>query len=435
MLSAAAVALSAVPGRASAAPRAASGALSWASPGESSGAATPASAARGTSAPEPVRLTLPAPSGPYPVGTVALRLVDPNRPDPWVARPYRELMVSVRYPAEQVSGHPRAPQMAPGEAAAFARFNSWQGVPGDRVDWAATRTHAHQGAPVAAGRFPVVLYSPGAGDPRSLGTTLCDDLASRGYAVVAVDHTYDAGAVEFPGGRVELTVLPAELAKAVPDPEHPDPAKLAPLLKKTVDVRVADVRSVLDRLPDVLPRGLAAAMDFGRLGMFGHSAGGFTALQAMDQDRRIAAAANFDGVTAYVADDGDHGYLSPVAAHGLDRPFLLVGKDGNTRRTVPSWDALWRHSTGPRHGLTLRGAEHATYTDAEPLVPQIARALRLPCDTVTSLIGTVPPRRAVTTERVCLAAFFAHYLRGTITAAPGPLEWPALRFPDLRPFA
>jgi 8-oxo-dGTP pyrophosphatase MutT (NUDIX family) len=58
----------------------------------------------------------------------------------------------------------------------------------------------------------VLLYSPGAGDPRALGTTLCDDLASRGYAVVTVDHTYDAGAVEFPGGRVELSVLPAEFA-------------------------------------------------------------------------------------------------------------------------------------------------------------------------------------------------------------------------------
>jgi dienelactone hydrolase len=433
VLSAAAVALSAVPGRATA--------------GSGSGTATtppaqapcpdtpvPAATSRSTSGAGRVRLTLPAPSGPYPVGAVALRLVDPTRPDPWVARPYRELMVSVRYPAHQVSGHPRAPQMLPGEAVAFAGLNSLQGVPGDRVDWGATLTHAHRGAPVAPGRFPVVLYSPGAGDPRSLGTTLCDDLASRGHVVVAVDHTYDAGAVEFPRGRVELTVLPAEFAKVAPDPEHADPAKVAPLLRKTVDVRVADVRFVLDLLPEALAPGLRAAVDLGHVGVFGHSGGGFTALQAMYEDPRIAAAANFDGVTAYVQDDGDRGYLSPVAAHGLDRPFLLVGKDGSTRRTVPSWDSLWEHSTGPRHGITLRGAEHGTYTDAEPLVPQIARALPLPCGTVESLIGTIPPRRAITTERACLAAFFDHYLRAD-AAVSRPLEWPALRFPDLRPFA
>ncbi|WOP38612.1 hypothetical protein RKE32_34985 [Streptomyces sp. Li-HN-5-13] len=45
-----------------------------------------------------------------------------------------------------------------------------------------------------------------------MGTTLCDDLASRGYVVVTLDHTYDATAVQFPGGRVERTVLPAEFA-------------------------------------------------------------------------------------------------------------------------------------------------------------------------------------------------------------------------------
>jgi len=431
VLSAAAVALSALPGRAAAAPVAAARAGSGTAPRRGQ---VPAARASDDAEPGLLPVALPAPGGPYPVGTVALRLVDRSRPDPWVARPYRELMVSVRYPAYRVAGYPRAPQMLPGEAAAFARLNGLQGVPGDRVDWAATRTHAHQGAPAAVGRFPVVLYSPGAGDPRGLGSTLCDDLASRGYAVVTVDHTYDAVAVEFPGGRVELTVLPEEFAKVAPDPEHPDPARVAPLLRRTVEVRVADTRFVLDRLPRALPPALRDVMDFGRLGMFGHSAGGFTALQAMDEDPRIRAAANFDGVLAYVQEDGDHGYLSPVAAHGLDRPFLLVGKDGNTRRTVPSWDALWERSTGPRHGLTLRGAEHATYTDAEPLVPQIARALRLPAATVTSLIGTIPPRRAIATERACLAAFFTRYLNAG-AGRPGPLEWPVRRFPDLRPFA
>lgn len=360
----------------------------------------------------PRRLRLPAPSGRYAVGTVALRLVDTVRPDPWAPQPYRELMASLRYPARAAGRGPGAPQMLPGEAAGFAELAGYTGVPAGEVDWAATRTHAHPSAPPAAGSFPLVLYSPGAGDPRSLNSTLCDDLASRGYAVLAVDHTYDAAAVQFPGGRVERSVLPAEFAKAVPDPEHPDPALVAPLLRKVLQVRVADVRFVLDRLPQVLPPALRGLPDFGRIGMFGQSAGGFTALQAMYDDPRIAAGANFDGVTAYVQDDPDRGYLSPVAAGGLDRPFLLVGKDGNTRRAVPSWDALWRHSRGWHRGVTLTGAEHATYTDAETLLPQIARRMHLPADAVTADIGSLDPWRAVRAQRLLLAAFFDRRLRG-----------------------
>jgi hypothetical protein len=127
---------------------------------------------------------------------------------------------------------------------------------------------------------------------------------------------------------------------------------------------------------------------------------------------------NFDGVTAYVQDDPDRGFLSPVAEGGLDRPFLLVGKDGNSRRTVPSWDALWRHSRGPRQEVSLAGAEHATFTDAETLLPQVARRLHLDAGVVTANLGTVDRRSAVRDQRALLAAFFDRRLRG-LTPGPG----------------
>jgi predicted dienelactone hydrolase len=140
------------------------------------------------SADRSVRLTLPAPTGPYPVGTADVHLIDRSRANPWTATPaYRELMVSLWYPATDVRGFPRAPQMAPGAA---AHFGSAAGsgatlydIPAGAVDFSATRTSGHEGAPVARHRhpFPVVVYSPGAGDPRTWATTVVQDLASRGY--------------------------------------------------------------------------------------------------------------------------------------------------------------------------------------------------------------------------------------------------------------
>ncbi|MEU1948836.1 alpha/beta hydrolase family protein [Streptomyces sp. NPDC059474] len=399
-------------------------------------AAPAAAPATARAAARRVRLTLPAPTGPYPVGTVSRRLVDQDRPDPWVAsRPSRELMVSVRYPARDVERYPRAAQLLPGEAAGFDRLNNFGGVPQGRVDWAATRTFAHQGAPPARARrgagWPVVLYSPGVGDPRSLGTTLTDELASRGYVVICVDHTYDGSAVQFPDGRVETSRLPEEYVRAKQE------GTVVELLRKTCAVRVADLRFVLDRLeaPEareaLAPTPLAPMpLDRSAIGAFGQSAGGFAALQAMHDDRRIAAAANLDGVLAYVEEDQDPGPLSTVAADGVDRPVLTMGMDGNDHHTVPSWGALWEHSSGPRLDLTLLGSAHAAYTDATSMLPPIAARLGLPEKVVTDAIGTVAPQRAVAVQRAYIPAFFDRALRHRDDA--GLLDGPSARYPEVR---
>src|SRR5438552_238886 len=55
------------------------------------------------------------------------------------------------------------------------------------------RTHAQLGAPALRdlGGWPVLLFSPGLGNSRSLYTTLSEDLASQGFAVAAIDHPHD----------------------------------------------------------------------------------------------------------------------------------------------------------------------------------------------------------------------------------------------------
>jgi len=361
------------------------------------------------------RLELPAPTGPDTVGTVALRLVDRSRSDPWVpAQPYRELMVSVFYPARDAGSHAVAPQMSPAAAKHFDASLStpvhqgW-GIPAGRVDWAATPTHSHAGAPAATGRHPVVLYSPGLGDPRTLGTTLAEELASRGYAVVTVDHTYDASEVEFPGGRVEPFKLPLD-------------GDVLALLKKVVSVRVADTRLVLDRLPSLLPAGLTA----GRIGMFGQSAGGFTALQTMHDDARVVAAADLDGTLGFDQDDGGPG-LSPLVEEGVRRPFLLMGSQASDHHTVRSWEALWAHSPGWRRDLHLRGSKHHTYTDLGSFVPQLTKRIGLPADAAYEDVGWIDPARAVAAQRAYLTAFFDRWLRGH---DDGLFDHPSPRYPE-----
>jgi dienelactone hydrolase len=287
-----------------------------------------------------------------------------------------------------------------------------------------------QGAPAATRRtdqLPVVVYSPGLGEPRTWGTTLVADLASRGYVVVTIDNTYESPEVQFPDGSL-ATMIP---------PTDPDA-----FIRQSLAVRVADTSFVLDQLqllnsghdghdghddhdghePDSaggrLPQGLAGAMDLSEVGMFGHSMGGTAAALVMDADPRIVAGLDMDGnLTNY------DGSLMAVAQHGLDRPFLLMGKDGATD-TTPGWEAFRAHTPGWSRQLTLIGSEHASFTDAEALLPQ----LRLSPPVQTADIGTIDPATAVRTTEAYVSAYFDHWLRGRDGRL---LDLPSPKYPEM----
>ncbi|WP_214417142.1 alpha/beta hydrolase family protein [Sphaerisporangium fuscum] len=363
--------------------------------------------------PTPVRLALPAPSGPHPLGTVSLHLVDRARVDPWQAsRTARELMIQLWYPALTAHGHPPAPWMSPG---AVTFFEQEQGIPSGTL--LLPTTHAHLAAPVDRGRCgrPIVLYSPGLRSDRSLGTVLIEELASHGYLVVAIDHTYDADQVEFPGGRVETFAITGDIDNA--------------LITKALAARTADTRFVLDQLTAVnaghntdagrrpLPPTLAGAFDLSRVGMLGHSLGGATAAAAIRADRRLRAGVNLDG-----------SLLPPVTA-GTDRPFLLFGSDPGPGPEDPSWDQFWTSHYGWKRELALIGSTHTSFTDLETLLPQAAPILGLTPGQVTQAIGTLDPHRAIHAQRDYVRAFFDLHLRHLDNHL---LQRPSPRYPHIR---
>ncbi|MER5352157.1 acetylhydrolase [Kitasatospora sp. NPDC002551] len=334
---------------------------------------TAASAAAG-----PV-LRLPAPTGPYPVGLRTVHLTDPARTDPWVGG-VRELMLTVLYPARSVRGFSRAPQLTPAEAAVFAEYAPGRhpGLPEPgAVDWGAVLTHGYVGAPPLPGRRPVLVYSPGGGDSRTLGTTLAEDLASHGRVVVLVDHPGDASQVELPTG-LRTTVLIGP----------PDPATF----RTMVDTRIADLRLVLDGLGD-LP--LAPVVDPGRIGLYGHSAGGTAAVYAARGDRRVGAVANLEGYLDL--------YPAPAEA---GRPLLLLRTDGfeGAARVESSWAGL------PGRRVLLADANHWAFTDYGPLVARLQAAGLVTATTRAALVGAGDPAVTLADVRRRVGAFFGRHL-------------------------
>ncbi|MFI6177491.1 alpha/beta hydrolase family protein [Nonomuraea sp. NPDC051191] len=216
--------------------------------------------------------TLPAPTGAHPVGTTALYLKDASRPDPWnLDVDARELKVTLWYPAERRDGR-RAAYMTPQEAELGLRRLGVGGVPDGTLS--GTRTNAVADAEPAGRNLPLVVLSPGFTNPMNTLTSLAEDLASRGYVVAGIDHTYESYATTFPGRRV---------AECLACDSDTDPG----FGTGVVAGRAADVSFVLDQLPAKW-RG-SDLIDRSTIAMVGQSIGGASAMATMVRDSRVRA--------------------------------------------------------------------------------------------------------------------------------------------------
>lgn len=367
----------------------------------------PTRAGAATAPAKRIPLLLPGPTGRFAVGVLPLHLRDLSRPDPVVPGiPFRDLMVSIWYPAHPGSGQPRADWLLP---AAWRTFGERNGLPLDVL--AVPRTHGRIGARVrrAAKPYPVVIFSPGGGLDRDSATVLVEDLVSHGYLVVTVDHPHDAGEVQFPDGHVVTAGLPDD-----------DDVLL-------VGLRTADVLVTLDRLSTVdagrnpsveggpLPAGLAGALDLGRLALIGHSLGGATSAHLLN-DPRVRAGANLDG-----------GIFGPPLWDRSDKPFLFFLGQGHDTTLDPTLHDLWVRLHGFRAAVNLRDSGHLSFTDFQALVPQLAGPAGFTPEQVAGFIGTIDPAASLRTVRAYLRSFLDLTLR---RHDDGLLRRPSPHFPD-----
>ncbi len=337
-------------------------------------------------------LTLAKPTGDRPVGTTALHLKDTSRPDPWVPSvPYRELMVSLFYPAASATG-PKKQFMSEAEAKAVFDEAGIKGIPPSVLT--TVHTDAIVDAKPAGRDLPAVVLSPGFKRPRAELTSLSEDLASHGYLVVLVDHTYENVATTFPDGRVTGCAACGSY-----DPEF---------WQKLQRGRAKDVSFVLDSLTRSK---WAPLLDRSRIGMAGHSVGGTSTVNAMVTDARIRAGIDMDGTQN-----------DPLLAPGLDRPFLFLGRQSlyapGTGVESATWDADWKQLKGWKRWLTVAGVVHPSFTDIGLVGEQLG----------LDFGATTPAVRGQAITAAYVRAFFDQHLRGK----PQPLlDQPSTQYPEV----
>ena len=343
---------------------------------------------------------LPEPGGPFAIGTVTYHWTDPARlelynPDLDAPEAPRELMVQLWYPATPAPDAETAPWMDRLDVAGpiVARFLR---LPPFFLDHAnLVRTHTYPDAPLdpSGGPYPVVMYSHGWTGFRTVNLNRAEALASHGYIVAAVDHTYGAMFTVFDDGRVAPN-NPALL------PDGPEDAAYFRAAGHIEATYAADLSFVLDQLARLdtgeLASPLAGQIDLDRAGLLGHSTGGGAVVLACQQDVRCQAGLAMDA------------WLMPLPAEALttplSQPFLFMRSENwasadNDARLTRVLDGL----RGPGYSLTVLGTGHYDFT-LLPLLTPLAPAL--------GLKGPLEAGRTLEIITNYLVAFFDQHLKG-----------------------
>jgi predicted dienelactone hydrolase len=217
--------------------------------------------------------------------------------------------------------------------------------------------------PARPGPHPLVLYSHCSGGHRRSATFLTTHLASYGYAVAALDHS---------------EVVAAELAPS----DNETAQQRAARIDAIVASRVPDVRFLLDHIPDV-------EVDAQRIGLVGHSLGGWTVLAAAQVEPRVRA------VVAHAPGGSTHprpGVLPlPLTFDGgRDVPMLFLAAENDV--PIPPADVrdVFERAPSAKRMLTLRRADHQHFVDDVEGAHEMVRTMELPAEAAWMGAATRP---------------------------------------------
>lgn len=309
---------------------------------------------------------LPDVTGPYAIGTQTFHLVDDKREEIYTADPAdkREFMMQVWYPAEAEEQ---------GETAVFLEdLETMVPVLADRlglppfllnhINLVAMDTK--KDVPVLAedAPYPVLVFSHGLRGIRAQNTSMVRELVSRGFVVATIDHTYGNAVTVFPDARVTLydpDVLSGE----------GEPAHTSNLL---INVWADDIGTVLDQMAiwnETDGNAFTSSLDLEKIGVFGHSTGGGTAVEFCGRDERCKAGVTLDAWVEPVSEE--------IVTQGLAKPFFFLRADrwdfADSGDNFDTADALYSGLKDTGYMATIAGAAHFDFTDVPLLTPLTAQ--------------------------------------------------------------
>ena len=262
--------------------------------------------------------------------------------------------------------------------------------------------------------YPVLVFSHGFGDLPELNAIKAEELASQGYVVVGINHTYDSALNILEDGQI----VPS-LATSI---ETESESEIFELLNEAIDIRAQDAQFVLDELT-AIDAGedptnlLSGKLDLEQTGIFGYSLGGATAAKVLAEDERFKAGINLDG-----------GLFGDVANVNPTQPFMFQNNeafgtgesaDAGLNQLNQLQQVFVERLENDAYEITIAGTEHNNFNDIAFLSPFLVNSgieLGELADTFApNGDGEIEPTNPLLANEIINSystAFFDRYLNG-----------------------
>jgi len=249
------------------------------------------------------------------------------------------------------------------------------------------RPHGRNDVTIAAGMFPIVVFSPGYDGVYQIYTSFIEDLVSHGFVVASINHPYVSGITVFPDGRtIGLAEVPT------------DPVVQSAFFNMSLRTIVGDAKFVLNTITEMNETDpiFWGHFDLSRVGMYGHSFGGANTAVCCFEDARFRAGLTLDGV-----------FYQQFIPGNIIVPFLFMYAQERLANDSTIM-YLWNHTTNDTFKMNILGSTHYAFTDVGVLLSHL-----LPLIPPKLLsFGSIAPKRMVNITRTYITVFFEMSLKG-----------------------
>lgn len=202
---------------------------------------------------------------------------------------------------------------------------------------------AVRNATAEPGTYPLIVFSHSSGGNRQQSTFLCTHLSSHGYVVAALDHS---------------DVVAAELTRKESEADEQKTVRVAAWIAN----RVPDIRFLLDYLLNHAAWDSEAQIDHIRIGIVGHSFGGWTALAATEVESRICAVV---ALAPGGSSQPKPGIIPATLSFtwGREVPTLYLVAEDDVFTPLAGMYELFERTPATKQMFILRRADHMHFMD------------------------------------------------------------------------